>query len=57
MTHYVEIVGWAGNRTDSAGSLDTCRQRRDELQKRGLLAQVVKGSGRLVIDAMGQERR
>lgn len=58
MTQYtVEIVHPSGyNRIESdTASKDTARRRRNELQARGLVAQVRKGE-RLVIDALGQER-
>lgn len=58
MTQYViEIVHPSGyNRVDSdTASRDTARRRRQELQNRGIVAQVRKGD-RLVIDALGTER-
>lgn len=56
-TYHVEILHLVGEQTDSTHrSRESARRRRWDLQVRGHLAQVVKGSGRLVIDAMGVER-
>lgn len=58
MIYHVEVVGWAGNKTDSSSrSFYNAAFRRYQLAKRGLMAEVRTGSGRLVVDALGQERR
>lgn len=58
MIYHVEVIGFLGERTDlTSRSFYEAGYRRRQLEKRGLIAQVKTGSGRLVIDALGQERR
>lgn len=57
VTYYVEVITPVGHRTDFiTSSPHQARERRNELQGRGYLAQVLKGS-RLFIDALGDERQ
>lgn len=58
MIYHVEIVGFLSDRTDmTTRSFYESAYRRRQLERRGYIAQVKTGSGRLVIDALGQERR
>ena len=58
MIYHVEVVTFGDNRTDSSGkSFYNAAYRRHQLMKQGLIAEVRTGSGRLVIDALGTERR
>lgn len=58
MIYHVEVVGLQATRTDFTTNIfeDAARRRRD-LARRGYIAQVVNSIGRLVVDALGEERR
>lgn len=56
--YHVEVVTPGDNRTDtSTKSFYQAAFRRHQLAKRGFWAEVRTGSGRLVVDALGEERR
>lgn len=58
MIYHVEVIGFHENTTDSSTkSFYEAAYRRRQLHKRGQLAEVRTGSGRLVVDALGEERR